>query len=127
MCEFMRCSFGNHAFLVTGVDESQILLPVIVKAKRPAGLLTGRTGDLAIDLNLIRDTLYVRYVRDAIARGPILLNEIFYPLSSGQRDILAVAQARAEFSVIDCMAAESRFRDPDSLAVFFYFLKQDVR
>ena len=127
MCEFMRCPFGNHAFLVTGIDESQILLPVIVKAKRPAGFLAGRTGDLVIELNLIRDTLYGRYVGVATAGGPILLNEFLYPLGSGQRDILAVAQSRAEFSVIDCMAAESRFRDPGSLAVFFYFVKQGVR
>lgn len=127
MREFMRCPFGNHAFLVTGVDESQILLPVIVKTKRPAGFLAGRTGDLVIELNLIRDTLYGRYMRATTTRVPILLNEVFYPLGSGQRDILAVAQSRAEFSIIDCMAAESRFRDPGSLAVFFYFVKQGVR
>ena len=114
MHELACGALGNLALFITGVDESQVFLAIVVKPKRSIGDGTDRFGGierfcLQGPRNLFGFTLgFLGFVLRDIAS---------HPIRRAQRYALACPEACAEFAVIDRVTSEGRFRNAGTLAI----------
>src|SRR5262245_41512046 len=124
--DLKRDAAGDHPFFAAGIDEQQVLLPVVEEAEVALRVaLAGRRrrgrGDggarfaRALDDGGTRD------------RGPVGLHEAADAVERLGGDAAAVAQPRSELAVIDGAPAEGRFRKSAVPAIVGDFLQQVLR
>ena len=109
--ELQRDPLRDHPLLAAGVDEQQVLLPVLEEAEIAAGV-----------------ALLRRHLQAARRRHPARRRGRDIGLDAVERidgDALALAQAMHQLAVIDRAAAERRFRHI-GLAAEFGDLAQDL-
>ena len=124
VAELQRHAVRDHPFLAAGVDEQQILLPVVeeaeialrVVARRGAAAGRGPTARAGGGRSMIEGRALSRR-RGCVHEGADAVERV-------GRDPPAVAQPRRELAVVDGAAAEGRFGEPGLAAIVGDFLQQ---
>src|SRR5262245_3085349 len=124
--DLKRDAAGDHPFFAAGIDEQQVLLPVVEEAEVALRVaLAGRRrcgrGD--------GGARFARSLDDGGTRdrGPVGLHEAADAVERLGGDAAAVAQPRGELAVIDGTPAEGRFRKSAVPAIVGDFLQQVLR
>src|SRR5215472_6482348 len=124
--ELERDAARDHPFFAAGIDEQQVLLPVVEEAEIALRVaFAGRRG-------CRRDDGGARLARalddgGTRNRGPVGLHEAADAVERLGGDAAAVAQPRGELAVVDGAPAERRFRKSAVPAIVGDFLQQVLR
>ena len=120
MLEFLRGPFRHPPLLVTGIDEGQVLLPIVVESKWA----------------IIGNIMFHFFI--PLAAWPICLNTGFNDVIFGLRRLLpdviphtlrcfkgyisAGAESYTKFAIVNCLAAKSRLGNAGDTTVSLYFV-----
>ena len=142
--ELARGALGDLPLFVRRVDEREVLLPVVIKAKRPIGSAVGRCGSLVLGV-LRGEEEALRFALPLMVVMPLLLlcSNCSAPFSFAarrllldetadfrrglERDVLAVAQSDAELAVVDRLPAERRLGDAGAATKRLDLRQQRIR
>jgi hypothetical protein len=122
MGEFLGSALRYFPFFVTGIDESQVLLAVIVESKWTiVGYVFHRLTPRVIDYP------WVAFLPHRWGCIPgwrqLQVDIIAYALGCLQGDILTGAQPTTEFSVVDCLATKGGLGDTRATAIGLHLLQ----
>src|SRR5215475_2806853 len=124
--DLKRDAAGDHPFFAAGIDEQQVLLPVVEEAEVALGIAFAgrrryRRGNGRARLARALDDGRTRN------RGAVGFHEAADAVERLGGDAAAVAQPRGELAVVDGAPAEGRFRKSAVPAIVGDFLQQVLR